>query len=247
MFSIYRKLADFYEPDADPTALKRLQTDDRMATVTRKLRRSGASEKGVEDLLVEASRVKRIWKHWEDFRYPRRAKELRIKRQAVVKQALELANALEADKELRSLTPVHFSLMAYTYTIDNKAHFYFLRNFFQIGKLLRGLNKIGKTYPIPTLASYLRGLVRLLERHGKNIDPEEEKIMDAFSRKPTLKEFAKRYIFSLLHEHIKSRQAPNKETAIMVNVLLNLPGDQQVTPNDISQMRKNERRTYYKD
>lgn len=67
--------------------------------------------------------------------------------------------------------------------------------------------------------------------------------------KLTEKEFVKRTTFVLLDglRTKKGGRAPNKETAIVVNVILGLTGRRAVTANDISQMNKSTRRQYYKE
>lgn len=69
------------------------------------------------------------------------------------------------------------------------------------------------------------------------------------SGKLTFKEFTKRVVYFLLEQNwpkIK-RRAPNKETAIVVNIIVGLRGANTVTANDITQMNRKTRRRYYKE
>lgn len=77
---------------------------------------------------------------------------------------------------------------------------------------------------------------------------EEVKFSMNFTKgKLNEKEFAKRVVFFLLSNLWPTKLSPNKETAFIVNNLLDLKGKNIVTANDISQMNKKTRRKYYKD
>lgn len=67
--------------------------------------------------------------------------------------------------------------------------------------------------------------------------------------KLTEKEFVKRMVFFLLHGLAPKtrRRAPNKETAIVANIILGLSGRSAVTANEVCQMNKSTRRQYYKE
>ena len=67
--------------------------------------------------------------------------------------------------------------------------------------------------------------------------------------KLSLKEFTKRAVFESLKQKWPRRliRPPNKETALVVNAILNLKGKAAVTPNDITQMNKAVRRHYHSE
>jgi hypothetical protein len=97
-----------------------------------------------------------------------------------------------------------------------------------------------------------RALVRLLRGYSaalKQWEPERELqgLLFFANGKLSKKEFVKRVVFFLLDQSLKSRRAPNKETALVANMILGLRGKAAITANDITQMNKKTRRNYHKD
>jgi hypothetical protein len=101
--------------------------------------------------------------------------------------------------------------------------------------------------PSTHLTNLLRAYADALERG--QIDREIPILLRFLGRKQSPREFAKRIVFCLLNSNWpdKLRRPPNKETALLVNIILNLQGRSAVTANDISQMNKSTRRRYYKE
>lgn len=103
--------------------------------------------------------------------------------------------------------------------------------------------------PTPVLVRTLRAFADAIEK-GKMDPATAAMLFPQFTQgKLNVKEFTKRVVFFLLEHNWPetSRRPPNKETALVVNVILGLRGKRAVTANDISQMNKKTRRRYYKD
>jgi hypothetical protein len=101
--------------------------------------------------------------------------------------------------------------------------------------------------PSTHLTKVLRAYADALERGP--IDREIITLLSFLGRKQSSKEFAKRIVFYMLQSNWphQLKRPPNKETALLVNIILNLQGRSAVTANDISQMNKSTRRSYYKE
>lgn len=99
--------------------------------------------------------------------------------------------------------------------------------------------------PATFLARTLREYAAILESFS--IDNHSAALLKVAHGKINFKEFTKRIVFNMIKACWPSKRAPNKETAYIVNIILGLDGNDSVTGNDISQMNKKTRRTYYKD
>jgi hypothetical protein len=96
----------------------------------------------------------------------------------------------------------------------------------------------------PTVSSFLNDL----SSHIKNLAISQERLMYEQSRPPKkspkvpeVVQYAARRVFIFLDSINKSRQPPNKDTAVLINNLFDLPDETKLSNNDITQMRKNER------
>jgi hypothetical protein len=112
------------------------------------------------------------------------------------------------------------------------------------------IKHISKTWAFTEIPALLWRFIDTLEGwEPAGPEPVVEELRTFVSRKNSLQEFAKRRVFTLLLERWPKRlgNAPNNETATIVNYLLELSGQEQVTANDISQMNKGTRRKYSKE
>lgn len=91
-------------------------------------------------------------------------------------------------------------------------------------------------------------LSALLECFSNALEQEpvrNEELIEKFSYgKHNLKEFTKRRVFHCIKSRWRPERGANKATALIVNLLLDLKGSDQVTANDITQMNRWERKKY---
>lgn len=102
------------------------------------------------------------------------------------------------------------------------------------------------------LADITKVMCRMLRGYAKalkNWKPESRvaAMLQFAYGKLNEREFVKRIVFFLLSKELKQQRAPNKETALIVNLVLGLRGKNAVTANDITQMNKRNRRRYFKE
>lgn len=64
------------------------------------------------------------------------------------------------------------------------------------------------------------------------------------NKKISFKEFVKKRVFDILRDVWPNDRNPNKETATISNLILGLDGQESISPNDISQMNKKNRKKY---
>lgn len=109
---------------------------------------------------------------------------------------------------------------------------------------------ISEKFPVPTLAEYLQGLASLLTKNNEWPDWDDDVYRPHVPRKKAassaMRTFVALGIFGILADlvGIKAR-APNEETALLTNILLNLHGSDELTANAVSALRKSERRRYW--
>ncbi len=101
-----------------------------------------------------------------------------------------------------------------------------------------------KTEPTVFLSEVLKRYVKTLESAKLPLHSKVD--LSIRHGKINLREYTKRVVFDLTSAFWQLRRAPNKEAAILTNIVLNLYGSEMVSANDISQMRKKQRRKYYK-
>jgi len=96
------------------------------------------------------------------------------------------------------------------------------------------------TDAMPSLAAWLAGTADELDERPVSRGP----VPPVTSRKgASLRAFAIRQVYGLIEQYAPARRARNVETALLVSALL----DEDVSANDVTQVRRAQRRRYWRD
>lgn len=202
------------------------------------------------DLLWKAFSAPKLFDRYQSkhAEFQKRSSEISRKARDLAKTLSETASGLES-RSVRHF-PVFSGLVwerIYSQEWDS-----LLRRFADLSKSRNDDSLLGRHFMDLDLLNATDVLMDLLLGYAERVESdqltaEDQEYINLHSRKSNLKLFTQRLVFNELNRHWTERRAPNKATADLVNLVLELSGDEEVTPDLISKMNSKTRRRYCKD
>lgn len=201
---------------------RRLRTDTRLDPVLETFKRQGMDERKIEMLFRQVANLPRDWQNEHES-----LKQRRERRSSLAKKARQLAEEMAEDPDFSGLG-------------------------FSDGAIIYGSPEtVGNETTLPDILNCAADFVTetdgpLIETENGTITGKKFEEVTAPDRKVSLQRYVLLGIFDLLEPYFlktDTSRPPNKETELLGSVVL----DEGIPHGTVTQLRKNERRSYYKE